>query len=245
MKNIFILFAIVLFSTSAFAESPMKLVYFKNYPPFSWEENNRMKGILIDVITEAIQNQMGIQVSHEGYPWARAQKMVRDNNADAFVTVPTPERRSYTEISAEPVILATFTLFVSKKNKHMKALQDVTTLSELGNFSLVHYIGSGWAKKNLGSMIEYWTPTLDKALFLLAKNRYDVFIDTSQVVRYNVKKLVYQDQIVELPNIIDSASFNLCIGKKSAHVNILPKFNATIMEMKKNGKLQEIYDKYR
>ena len=94
-------------------------------------------------------------------------------------------------------------------------------------------------------MIVYWTPTLDKALFLLAKNRYDIFIDTSQVVRFNVKKLGYQDQIVELPNIIDSASFNLCIGKKSPYVNILPKFNATIKAMRENGNLQEIYDKYR
>ena len=245
MKNIFILLAIVLFSTSAFAQSSMKLVYFNNYPPFSWVNNNQMNGILIDVLTEAIQNQMGIQVSHEGYPWARAQMMVKLNMADAFVTVPTPERRSYTEISTEPVILATFTLFVSKKNKQMKALQTVKTLSDLTNFNLVHYIGSGWAKKNLGSMIVYWTPTLDKALILLAKNRYDIFIDTSQVVRFNVKKLGYQDQIVELPNIIDTASFNLCIGKKSSYVNILPKFNATIKAMRKNGKLQEIYDKYR
>ena len=100
-----------------------------------------MNGILIDVLTEAIQTQMGIQVSHEGYPWARAQMMVKLNKADAFVTVPTPERSSYTEISTEPVILATFTLFVSKKNKQIKALQTVKTLSDLTNFNLVHYIG--------------------------------------------------------------------------------------------------------
>ncbi len=30
----------------------MKLVYFNNFPPFSWENNKQMEGILIDVLTE-------------------------------------------------------------------------------------------------------------------------------------------------------------------------------------------------
>ncbi len=245
MKIIFILLTIVLFFTSAFAQSTMKLVYFNDYSPFSWMENNQMKGILIDALTEAIQTQMGIQVSHKGYPWERAQKMVKFNEADAFVTVPTLERKSYTEISTESVILVTFTLFVSKKNAQIEALKTVKNISDLSNFSLVQNIGSGWATQNPGRMNVRWIPTLDKVLFLIAKDRYDIFVDASQVIRFNIKKLGYQDQILELPNIIDSASFNLCIGKKSPYVNILPKFDATIIEMRKNGKLQEIYDKYR
>ncbi len=64
-------------------------------------------------------------------------------------------------------------------------------------------------------------------------------------IRYNIKKLGYQDRIIELPNIIDSAPFRFCIGKKSTYVNILSKFDETIKEMKKDGKLQKIYDNYK
>lgn len=239
------LIAIALFSTSAFTQDPMKLVYFNDYPPFSLEVNHKMKGILIDVVTEAIQNQMGIQVSHEGYPWARAQKMVMINEADAFVTVPTPERRRYTEVSTEPAIPVTFTLFVSKENPKIEALSRVKTIADLSDFRMVNYIGDGWAKQNLGSMDVFWVPTLTDVIHLLANNQYDAFVDVSQVARFNVWRYGYKDQIVEFPNVLDHSSFNLCIGKKSPFVDILPKFDQTIRKMRKSGKLQEIYDRYK
>ena len=90
-----------------------------------------------------------------------------------------------------------------------------------------------------------WSPKLDYVLAMLINGRFDIFVDTSQVVRFNIKKLNYQDQIVELPNIVDSAPFSLCIGKESPYVNILPEFDKTLKDMKKDGILQKIYDKYK
>ncbi len=253
MKNIIILLFIIITPVSLSTQEsmelnnqePMKLVYYSNYPPFSWLEDGQMKGILIDVLTEAIQNRMNIPVSHEGYPWARAQYMVKTNDADAFATVPTEERRNYTEISSEPVIQITFTIFLSKNSTMIDELKKVETVSGLADFCHVQYIGSGWAKQNLKDMNVYWTPVLEKALLHIAENRFDVFIDTSQVIRFNIKKLGYQDRIIELPNIIDSNSFNLCIGKDSPFVSILPEFNETIIKLREDGSLQEIYNKYK
>jgi len=245
MKKAFFLLTIVLISTAASAQKPVNLVYFENYAPFSWKENNQMHGILINVLNEAIQMRMGIPVSHSGYPWARAQNRVKNNKSDAFVTVPTPERKTYTEISTEPIVLATFTLFVKKGNSKIENIRTVKAISDLQKFTLGHYIGSGWAKKNLGNMNVSWTSKLDNTLTMLIKGRFEIFVDTSQVVRFTIKKLNYQGQIVELPNIVDSAPFNLCIGKESPYVNILPKFDKTLKDMKKDGKLQKIYDNYK
>jgi len=50
---------------------------------------------------------------------------------------------------------------------------------------------------------------------------------------------------VELPNVVDSASFNLCVGKQSSFAGLLPQFDETMKAMKKAGVLQKIYDKYR
>ncbi len=245
MKKALLLIIALLSSSFLFSQETMKLVYFNDYPPFSWEENGEMKGILVDVLTETLQNQMGISISHKGYPWARAQYIVKMNDADAFATVPTDERRSYTNISTEPVILVTFTIFISKDSTQKEALGRVKTISDLADFNHVHYIGSGWAKQNLGDMSVYWTPVLEKALLLIAENRFDVFIDASQVIQYNINKLGYKKQIIELPQIIDSASFNLCIGKNSSFANVLPEFNRNIIELRENGKLEEIYNKYK
>jgi polar amino acid transport system substrate-binding protein len=204
-----------------------------------------MQGILIDVLTEVLQKQMGINLSHQGYPWARAQQYVRNGDADAFATVPTPERRTYTVISTEPVITAEFTLFTYNGNPKLKQLQAVHTVEELGDFTLVHFIGSGWAKENLKRMNVTWVPTLQKSLFLLAEKKYDVFVDASQVIRFNVKDGGYNDKIVEVANSIDSKPFNLCIGKNSPYTGILPKFDKIIRRLKQEGTLQRIYDRYR
>lgn len=48
------------------AAEPMKIVYFQDYPPFSWSQNNQMQGILIDVLDEALKNRMDIELSHKG-----------------------------------------------------------------------------------------------------------------------------------------------------------------------------------
>jgi len=244
--KILLLFLITTFiSSPAFPQSTLKLVYFENYSPFSWKENNQMHGILIDVLNEALQTRMGIPVTHDGYPWQRAQVMVKNNKADAFATVPSPERKEYTAISDEPVVLATFTMFINKNDSKIEQFKKIKKIDDLKHFELGHYIGSGWAKKKLANMKVMWTPKLNFVLKMLVNQRFDIFIDTSQVVRYNIKKLGYQNQIIELPIVLDYAPFKLCIGKKSPYVNILLKFDKTIKEMKKDGKLQAIYNNYK
>ena len=137
-----LLFAIIFLSYTvpAFAQGTMKIVYANNIPPFFWESDGQMHGILTDVLTESIQTRMGIPVTHRGYPWARAQKMVKDGDADAFATVPTPERRTYAEVSGEPVVVATFTLFVKAGSPKTEDLKNVRKTSDLKGFKIGHYL---------------------------------------------------------------------------------------------------------
>ncbi len=245
MKKLIFIIILSFFSTPVFAQDTMKLVYFHNFPPFSWEENKQMQGILIDVVTQALHSRMGISVTHKGYPWTRAQKMVKVGEADAFVTVPTPKRKAYTEISKEPVVVAMFRLFVKVGNSKIEDLKNVRKVSDLKEFSMGNYMGNGWADKNLAGMDVDLATTLDITLQKLVKGRFDVWPGVSQVARYRIKELGFQDQLTELPNIIDSSTFNLCIGKISPYVNILPKFDETLRKMREDGKLEEIYDKYK
>ncbi|MBA4367072.1 MAG: hypothetical protein C0403_05470 [Desulfobacterium sp.] len=246
MKKFYVLICFFyILSGNAFSKDPMKIVYFDNFQPFSWQENHKMQGILIDVLNEALQKRMGIPLIHEGFPWERAQLLVKKNEADAFATVPTPARLEYTVVCKEPVINSTFTLFVNKNNPRINELKAVKNLSELNKFKLGHYIGSGWAKKNLDKMDIYWCGKLDQTIEMLSRNRIDAFIDVSQVVRYNVKKLKHEDVIIELPTIFDKSPFCLCIGKKSGYSNILNKFDETMKKMEADGTLEKIYQKYK
>ena len=139
MKKLIFVMIFSLFSVPVFAQDTMKLVYFNNFPPFSWENNKQMEGILIDVLTEAIQTRMGVPASHKGYPWARAQEMVKEGKSDAFATVPTSERRTYTEVSGESAVVATFTLFVKTDSPKAGELKNVRKVSDLKGFKIGHY----------------------------------------------------------------------------------------------------------
>jgi len=79
--------------------------------------------------------------------------------------------------------------------------------------------------------------SLDLTLKKLSGGRFDIFTGVSQVVRYRIKEMGLKDKIIEIPNIMDSSTFNLCIGKQSPYVNILSKFDDTLVKMKEEEKL--------
>ncbi len=247
MKKLIVIIACILFFTPPlFAQDTMKLVYYNDFAPFSWEDSEKqMHGILIDVINEAIQKQMDIQVSHQGYQWALAQKKVRDGEADAFITVPTPARREYTKINTEPVIVGKITIFTSKDNAKMEKLKKIRKLSDLKDFKLLDYQGNGWAKKNFSDFNVDWYAKIDDVLLKLAKGHENVFVHTSQVANYIINKLGLQKQLIEIPIILKSVDFNLCIRNDSPYINIITEVDKIIRKMRNDGRLQKIYDKYK
>ena len=240
---VFLMIAVIT-SSQVSAREPMKLNYLK-YPPLSWEVNGKVRGIMVDVLNEALQNRMGIKVTHHEYPWKRAQLIVKHGNADGFTTVPTAERREYMDISNEPVIITNITLFAMKGSPKITDLKAVKTIPDLKGFHIIDYTGNGWAKKNLAGLDVTWVPGMDNVLKMLAVGRGDVFVQNSLVTHYNIKMLGLQDKIIEIPNILETVSFNLCVGKKSSYNNILPEFDETIKKMREDGATKKIYDRYK
>ena len=82
----------------------MTFAFFHTYPPYSWEKDGKLQGILIDIATEIIENRLGVTAEYHGYPWERAQINVRDGNNDAFITTPIPSRKLYAGFIEENVL---------------------------------------------------------------------------------------------------------------------------------------------
>ncbi len=226
---------------------PLKVVYFGDFAPLSSGEGRNVRGMLIDVLEEALARRMGIPVVHEGFPWARAQVMVSSGSADAFVTVPTAERLAYASFTVQPALMATFTMFVRKADGGNAELLSVRDLSGLKPHAVGSYIGSGWAKTHLednGIAVD-WAPDMAAALRKLAAGRVRVFVDNSLVIRYNVKLLGLEDAILELPNVLDSSSWNVGISNKSAYAGIRDRLDATLKAMLADGTIRKIVDKYK
>lgn len=244
LKGLIGFLLVVALAVPAWAGEPLKIVYFEDFRPYSWREGNRTKGMLIDILDEALSKRMGLSVVHAGYPWERAQTLVRLGQADAFSTLTTPERLGFSKASNATVCTVTFNLFTGASNPNLQDLRQASALQDLKPFRFVAYLGSGWAKKNLTGFKVQWTPTLESALLMLERNRVDAFIDISESVRYTVKTLGMSKVIKELPHCYDKLEFKLFIGDLSPYQRILPAFDRIMTEMVKDGTVKRILKSY-
>ncbi len=234
---------VLLLTTPVLAAEPMKITYFDRYPPRSWLENGEMKGILVDIITEALEKRLGIPLRHEGYPWARAQAMVENGQADAFITVPTEERKAYTLVSQEPVIRFNIYLATQKNNPNLALLQKVTKIDELKPFTIVDYYGNGFAQQKLKDHKVEWVPDVAAVYPFLAAGKADVLL-VSDRGTYDLKRLGYQDRLVVLPQPLLSVAFHLCIGRQSPFAKLLPQIDQTLKQMWAEDLIQQIAARY-
>lgn len=245
MKKVLITYLILIIAISNLVSDEFTFTYFENYPPLSWKSDNEVKGIFIDIINEVIRERMGLKVVHKAFPWKRAQLLVKNCQADGFITVPTEERLEYIKINNIPVYTVEFTIFVNKDNKNLDSISKIKKMEELSKYKIVHYLGSGWAKSVLGDYNIHWTRTLDDSLLLLYLNRVDIFIDPRDIILYNIKKNNYSDKIIEINHVLDEKKFMLCIGIKSKFISYIDEFDFHLSEMEKDGTIRKILSKYR
>ena len=247
MKKLLIFFAVLMIAASAHAEeNVMKFAYADTSPPLSWLEDGQMRGILIDIADEAVGKRMGIAVSHEGYPWERANHLVKKGSIDALITN-GPLRKEWAEHGEEVAIMLERPVYVKAGSSKFEQIKKAKTLEDLRPFRLIGERGSGWAKAHLvdKNFDVHLVAGMDMIYKMLAKGRVDANINVSHIARYHISQLGLKDQIVELPPVSPPLPFHLVVGKKSPFTKIIPRFDETIREMKKDGALERIFDKYR
>ncbi|MGD9007816.1 MAG: transporter substrate-binding domain-containing protein [Desulfobacteraceae bacterium] len=246
MKNLWVLFTILAMASPVFADEVMKFAYAHTSPPISWEEDGKMRGILIDIAEELVQNRLGIMVSHKGYPWKRSQHLVRMGKADALITN-GPMRKKWAEHSREVVVNLQHMLYVKAGGPKLDQLKKVRTIDDLKLFTLVDERGSAWAEKNLieRGIEVHLVADHDTMYRLVAKGRVDAVVYEPLMARYHIKILGMQAQLIELPLDTVPVPFHIVIGKSSPHVKMLPKIDKAIRQMKQDGTLERILDNYR
>ena len=229
--------------TSYVSAEPMKFVYYENYPPRSYKEDGIMKGVLVDVMNEIVAKRMNINIEHKGYPWKRAQTLVKNGEADAFVTVPTKVRREYTIVSKEPVV--TFETFVAtmKNNPKAEQLRKVKSIEELKDFTLIDYLGNGWAKSVLRNHEVIWLPDEKDIYRFLKSGKADAVI-VSRKSLHTIRKLDYSKDILVFDNPLTSVKFHLCIAKSSKYTKIMNDFDIILKKVKKEGIIDSILEVY-
>lgn len=257
MKSIAVVLGICLaiLGTPAIAEcmpKTMTVVHAEGYYPYHWQEGGVVKGIQIDLINEIVGRLAGIPVTNEVFPWSRCQLQVASGEKDAFLTYPSEERREYTEVVSIPFFVSEYVIFTSNNNPFIEELKGVKTLQGFGDkdyIKIVHMRGSGWHKTKLKHVKQtYPVNTAEQMLRMLSMGRVDVVLGQREFFYPHVKKSGIKSDFVEIPNVMDSIQFNLCISKKSPFVSRIPELNKLLEELSASGELevirQKIFNKY-
>ncbi|MBE7635877.1 transporter substrate-binding domain-containing protein [Sneathiella sp. P13V-1] len=248
-KNVLlILFAFVfLGARTVIAESnkeKIALVYANKWAPISAGDEEQVKGILPDLMHEILHIRMGLDISHLGRPWGRAQQDVESGIADGFITTPTSARKIYSNQSEQDVLYIPFQAFVRANSEAEVSLKEGKALDKLQNTTFCDVLGNNWAVEFYGARnIDYLTvPSIDICLKMLDKERADVIIHASPVTQLFIKKLKLTDRISMIPHVYkESPRFPLLISKKSnLDPEFLDHFDSTVSEMKDTGEYDRL-----
>lgn len=243
-------FLLVSFSVPA---QELKAVYAQDYLPFSWETKHAgAQGVEIDFVKVILSDKLGIKVNHAIFPWARAQAMVEEGQADMFVTIPNETRRTYSLVSQLPLFSSQFLMHTGSSNPKKHRLMAITSLQELISQKDIlhgHIVGAGWhALKLKGVELLQVAPSSLQILQLLDKNRIDVYIEQASLIRYQIKTLGFERRITEIPNVLEETHWHICMGKQSSFISLMPAINKLLHEMNESGELaiirKEIFSQY-
>ncbi len=229
-------------------QGEMTVVYAKGYEPFSWKgKNGEVNGVEVELLEVLLKEKMGISLIHKSCPWARCQNWVKKGLNDAFLTIPTPERKAYAEITDLPIFTTKFFIYVGHKNPKLSELREIKTLSELksrNDIILGQILGAGWHGIHYqGAKKISKAANSVQILKMLELNRVDVYVEQAPLLRYQIKSLAFEGKILEMPHAMDVVPWHLHISKKSPFLRILPKFNKLLEDMEKDGSMAKLREK--
>lgn len=230
----------------AFANTPLKIVYFNDFAPFSFSDSSQVQGIYPDLLTEVLTNGLSIPVSHAAYPWSRAQQLVQAGEADAFFTTPTDARKAYAVFAGDPPYEQRQSLVYAKDHPRRDAIAAIKSVDELDAFTHGNYQGNGWAEANFKDKKIDWAPNLQLLLGKVAKQRNDVSIQIRTTAMYTAKKLGITDELA-YTDISFLAGPNAYFGIRRNHPDadkIAAAFGPAYAALIAKGRVAEIEKRY-
>nr|WP_315478696.1 transporter substrate-binding domain-containing protein [uncultured Rhodoferax sp.] len=219
---------------------PLRFVYNDTFAPFSYADNGALKGTLPRVIDELLGKRLRLDVTHQAFPWARAQTMVQRGDADGFVASATPERLEYTVASEEWLVQARLSAFVRRDNPRFAEYQKLQTVAELAPISLGSYLGNNWVQTTFPQRPVNYSTNRDTAMRMLLAGRFELLIDISLPARLAIQAAGLDATVQELPLVLDTDEVRLCISKKSPLVPRMGQIDEAIRAMKADGALSRL-----
>lgn len=243
LSTFFLSFFILFCSILSASENRIICSGHPDYPPFMWQHENTIVGAGSELI-RMVFNELGkdFVIEYSG-PWARAQEMAQRNKIDFLVgAYSNAHRRTYMDYLV-PYAKDPTSIFVLKKNKFVFNHRDdligkkgITMFGDSFGDDLDIFI-----KEKLKVLRVYDSKSLFKQL---SSGRVDYILWGDYPCQINAVMKGFDNQIDKAVPPLVFENMHITVSKKSSHAALLPAMNKIIVQLKNNGSIQKMLDKY-
>jgi polar amino acid transport system substrate-binding protein len=211
-------------------------------PPYTFLENDQLKGISADAVGQ-VMDMMGVKNKEieVGASWAPAYELLRTtDNIALFTCGLTPERKGEVQWAGPIVMLETGFVGIKSSGIEINSMDEARKIENIG-------VMTGWASAetlvNLGfTNLKYFT-TLPEAVKALYSGTVSTLFNIANSVR-----ITAANEGLDANQVIEQYSYCVYQGHIVFSPGVSPKLVASwqdkIDELKKQGTLQQIYNKY-
>lgn len=219
----------------------------ESYIPYAFEENRVIKGLAVDVVTEAFRRQ-GYTVDLQILPWTRALQMVQDGDTDGiFCAFYSEDRAVYMQYLKEPI--ADEAQFVyTLKDSPVKFDGTIDSLKPY-RIGMVqdYFFGAEFdSVRKSGELKVEAVTDLPSDIQKLLEGRIDAMVDHHLSTLYYLKKMGVQDKVIEQATPLRKPEgLYLCFSKsRNIDQDLVRRIDEELVKMKSDGSYQKIIDHY-
>lgn len=227
-------------------EGPLVLVSF-DYPPFmEVQPGQPPTGMMVELVT-TIFARMDQPIDMQFYPLARSLSLIDTPRADGFFTIKKNEEREQKYLfPREPLLTQDFVIFV-RAGSRMAFQGNVSELAEvrLGVVNKVSYgaIFDGAAARGGLHRLEV-AQTYEANFRKLLAGRMDALVSSRVMGAAVLKRLNALDKAKVIGPPIETTQSYLIFNRNTVAPEVVTAFDQTLSNMRKDGSLRRMRDKY-
>ncbi len=233
------------------SESRQKLLLVTSeYAPYT-SELLPGRGFFVQIV-DAVIRETGMEYEIRFYPWARCEEMVRNGEAWATFPYSFSEKRAKVYLFTEPILSSYHRFFYLKENDLLVEKEpELKTLLDFREYKIGgangYWYGEQKDLQSQGFKDVEWADDIYGLVRMLYSRRLDFFIE-DELVGWNVVHHLYrgeENKFATSVNVAREQEYHLLVSKNHPRSQeMLNKFNATLLQLKRQGKIDEIAAQY-
>jgi len=231
---------LVLGAGRAAAEQPLLLSGHRDWPPFSWQENERIVGIGA-ALAASVLDELGLPYeSRARGNWKRVQEEAKEGQVDVIVAAyRTEERRAYLIFPAEPYTDDANVIWV-KQGRAFAFERWEDLIGKRGTAMLGESYGEAFDAFLRDKLTVGWVNSPQQNFSKLMLERADYYPFSRFGGQIQIARLGYEGRIEALPTPLSTEGVYLAISAKSRLAAWLPQIEAAIARRRADGSIEQL-----